>query len=134
MSYRVAFEVMKKIEVTERGGITRYAIIKQDCENAKKITKTLERIWQTEDKFKPYANQIIKGQMSEEAKALGIIILQQKEERNLYQRKCSSSHCLEDCDYRKISTGEVMIGRVGHRSKRQDKNVEEALRKKFRNE
>jgi hypothetical protein len=134
MSYRVAFEVMKKIEVTERGGITRYAIIKQDCENAKKITETLERLWESEDKLAPYVNQIIKGQMSEEAKVLGMIVLQQKEERDSYQKKCSSSHCLEDCDYRKISTREVMIGRVGHRSKRQDKNVEEDLRKKFRNE
>lgn len=131
MNYKVSFEVMRKIEVTERGGITRYAVIKSDCENAKKITDTFERMWQSEDKLKPYTNQIIEGKISEEAKVLARILSQQEEELNSYSKKCFSSNCLEDCDYRKK---DVMIGRAEHRSNRQEKTVEEFLRKKFRNE
>ena len=116
------------MEVTEEGGLTRFPVIKQDCSNAKKIIETFDRYWDSEDKLKPYIPQILKREFPAKAKILGLIVIQQQDELNSYLQECISSNCLEDCDFRK----HVRIFRKGHRSKRQEKRVEEELRNRFK--
>jgi hypothetical protein len=116
------------MQVTEKGGITRFPTIKKDCELGVKITKTFEEIWKLEDEFKLFIPETLHGHISEEAEALGRRSLQKNEElHEMFNNNCRQ--CSEDCDYNKEG---LLIERTGHHSKRQEQNrkpVREAHRK-----